>query len=183
MRTEMDVLVMEGVVILKEEQEPLEDLGDGRSPMGSAEPRLANDWLDLEPEKSLDSGRRRVALRTFGFVMAGATALLSGYFLWRGHAGASWIAAISGVFLFTALHAPRRLEPVERVWLAVGEALGTVVTRLVLTLAYYVVITPIGLAFRTFSRDTFGKRPDVTLTTYWVPVEPEGPASRPDKPF
>jgi len=30
MRTEMDVLVMEGVLILKEEQEPLEDRGDGQ---------------------------------------------------------------------------------------------------------------------------------------------------------
>ncbi len=115
--------------------------------------------------------------------MACATALLSGCILWRGHAGASWIGAISVVFLFTALAAPRRLGPVERVWLVVGEALGAVVTRIVLTLAYYLVITPIGLAFRTFSRDTFGKRPDVTLTTYWVPVEPEGPASRPNKPF
>lgn len=90
---------------------------------------------------------------------------------------------MGGVFLLTALTVPRLLGPMERLWLALGAALGAVVSRLILILTFYLVITPLGLAIRAFSGETLGKRPDATVKSYWVPVEPDGPTSRPDKPF
>ncbi|HSM35506.1 MAG TPA: SxtJ family membrane protein [Longimicrobiales bacterium] len=151
--------------------------------MSSTDPPRKNYWIDLEIPDLHDSGRSQAELRRFGLVMAGAIALLGGYFHWRGHAVAPWVAGLGGVFLLTALAVPRSLGPVERFWLAIGKALGAVVTRTILTLAFFLVITPLGLAMRVFAGETLGKRPDATMKTYWVHVEPDGPASRPDKPF
>lgn len=115
--------------------------------------------------------------------MAAATALLAGYFYLRGYVVAPWLGGLGGAFLLTALAAPRMLGPVKRSWLVIGVALGAVVSRTILILTFYFVLTPLGLAIRVFSGETLGRRPDATMKTYWVHVEPDGPASRPDKPF
>ncbi len=81
------------------------------------------------------------------------------------------------------LVAPRLLGPVERLWMAIAEVMGAVVTRIILALTFFLVITPVGIAVRLISGDRFGKRFDPQAESYWVPVELDGPASRPDKPF
>jgi len=48
---------------------------------------------------------------------------------------------------------------------------------------FFLVITPVGLVRRIFTRDSFGKTPRPDMTTYWVAVGPDGPADRPEKPF
>jgi carbamoyltransferase len=181
MRTEMDVLVLEDCVIYKDEQRSRTTRDEPR--MSSTDALREIDWPELGSVESRDSGRPRAELRKFGLVMAGATALLGGYFHWRGYAAAPWVAAVAGAFLLGAVTFPRLLGPIERFWLEVGGALGAVVSRVVLALAFYLVITPLGLAMRVIFRDTLGKRPNTTLNTYWVRVEPDGPATRPDRPF
>jgi len=151
--------------------------------VNSTERRRMRYWLDVEPLDTDGSGRSRTRLRRFGLVMSAMLALVFGYLFWRGHTVAPWVGGLGVAFLVAALVAPRSLGPVERFWLAVGEVLGAVVTRVILTLAFYLIITPVGLALRVFSGETLGKRPDASLESYWVPVEADGPGSRPDKPF
>lgn len=122
-------------------------------------------------------------LRKFGLVMAAAFGLLGAFFIWRERAWAVWLFWPASAFLMLALTAPTLLRPVERVWMAVGEVVGAVVTRIILTLTFYFVITPVGLAVRLFSGDRFGKRFDPEAESYWVPVELDGPATRPEKPY
>lgn len=122
-------------------------------------------------------------LRRFGVVMAVAFAVLSGIFLWHEKVWATWLFWPSGGFLVLGLVAPRALGPVEMVWMAFAEVLGRIVTTLILTITFFLVITPLGFLVRLMSRDSFGRHPDRNATTYWVPVDPDGPISRPDKPF
>lgn len=122
-------------------------------------------------------------LRNFGLVMAGAFALLGAVAAWRGRPAAPYLFALVVVFLLPALAWPRILAPIERGWMKLAEAIGSVMTVVILTLAFIVVFTPMGLILRLLGKDLLGVKPDRKLQTYWTPVEVDGPATRPDKPF
>ena len=128
-------------------------------------------------------GRPTRELRKFGIVMAAACGLLGGILWWHARGAWPYLAGAAGAFLFLAGIAPRVLAPVERVWMAMAEVLSAVMTQVVLTLSFILVVTPVGVIRRLVTKDPLGLRFDRSRGTYWVPVEPDGPGSRPDKPY
>jgi hypothetical protein len=79
-------------------------------------------------------------------------------------------------FLFGTLSAlglallvfPRQLRPVFVAWLKIAHFLGRVVTTVILTLAYYLVITPAALIKRIFGGTPLAVKPDKNVSSYWV---------------
>jgi hypothetical protein len=80
------------------------------------------------------------------------------------------------IYLFGTLSAlglgfilfPRQLRPVFVVWLSIAHFFGRVVTTLILTLAYYLVITPAALLKRIFGGTPLPIKPDKDVSSYWV---------------
>jgi len=72
---------------------------------------------------------------------------------------------------------PSHLRPLYSIWLKIGHTLGRIVTTLMLTLAYYLVITPSGLVKRLFGGAPLPIKPDKGVSSYWVvrtePVQPK----------
>lgn len=72
---------------------------------------------------------------------------------------------------------PATLTPVYNVWLKVAHLFGRVVTLLILTLAYYLVVTPSALIRRLFGGPPLPVKPDKKALSYWVsrtePVQPK----------
>ena len=122
-------------------------------------------------------------LRKFGFVMTAAWSIIGALLWWRGKAAAPWFLGLAVLFLVPALVYPLALGPVERAWMKVAEIISAVMTRVILTLTFFLIITPLAVIRRVMGQDTLGLRPDRSAHTYWVPVEPDGPAGRPDKPY
>ena len=54
---------------------------------------------------------------------------------------------------------------------------GTLIT-IVLAIMFYLVVTPMGLLMRAFTKDNLRLRRDPAAGTYWIKREPPGP--RPD---
>jgi len=96
--------------------------------------------------------------------MAAGFALI-GAIRWEWHATLFVIAAL---FAVAALVAPRALGPVYRVWMAVGEVLAWINTRIILTLVFFLVVTPTGLVMRLFGRSPLERRR--SGTSYWDDV-------------
>ena len=139
-------------------------------------------WIDLPPVKS-DPGARKRALRKFGLVMAAALAVVGGVLAWRGRAAAPYVWGVSVLFLALGLLRPVWLGIIEPAWMKLAEVMGAVMSRVILTLAFILVITPLGILRRLFHGDWLGLQLDPKAETYWVPVERDGPTSRPDKPY
>ena len=81
----------------------------------------------------------------------------------------------SGLVL-PALLAPRLLAPVERAWMRFADVVGRINTRIVLTVVYALVLTPIGLVRRAFG-DPLDRRTRDGRASTWVrrpraPVDP-----------
>ena len=122
-------------------------------------------------------------LRKFGFVMAVAFGIFGALFLWRDKPWGIYTLYAAAAFLGLGLVAPRLLAPIEKAWMALARVLQTVMTALILTLTFLLVMTPMGLLVRLTGKDLLGMKGDPEIESYWVPVEQEGPASRPDKPY
>ena len=114
----------------------------------------------------------RAALRNFGLTLAAGFAVLGGLLTWRGRDLDLYFYAAAAVFLVAGLAAPSALGPVRRVWLKIGEGLGWVMTRVIMVVLFYAVVTPIGLIGRALGKDFLSLKRDPKATTYWVPVDP-----------
>ncbi|TMB98395.1 MAG: hypothetical protein E6J42_06180 [Chloroflexi bacterium] len=122
-------------------------------------------------------------LRRFGLTTAAALLILGLFLVWR-RRGVGVILMVTAVVLaLVAVGAPSNLGRVERIWMKMTDVLSTVATTIVLTLTFFVVITPVGLLVRLFSGNGMGLKIDRRRATYWEQVDADGPATRPDKPF
>jgi len=122
-------------------------------------------------------------LRKFGLTMACAFAVFGGLFLWRAKPVWPYLFGVAAFFLIFGLLIPKALAPVEWAWMKMAHLLGQVMTRVILSLAFYLAVTPLGLIMKLFGKDMLHRQFDKSASTYWVPVDPDGPTSRPDKPY
>lgn len=106
--------------------------------------------------------------RSFG-VSVGAVLLgIAAYSLWRERMFTAQIAGgIGAVLLVLGLAAPALLKWPSAVWWKLAMALGYVNARIILTIAFLIVLTPIGLLWRLLGRDPLGWRRDTWPG--WVP--------------
>lgn len=123
----------------------------------------------------------RGALRRFGWLVGGVFAALAAIGAWRagGLPGPLGVAAgvVGMALILGGLAAPQVLRPVYLVWMTAALAMGFVMTRVLLTLAFALVFTPIGLLFRLVGRDALQQRPDRAAASYWS-RRTDGPSSR-----
>ncbi len=121
--------------------------------------------------------RDRMTLRNFGVVVGGVLVALAVYLTWRGGWNAGAASVITGsigvLLVLLGLSVPRSLAPIYPVWMALALVLGTVVTAVLLTLVFYLVVSPIGLLIRLAGKDPMNRKPDPTRATYWIDRTPE----------
>ena len=105
--------------------------------------------------------------------MGGVFLLLAAFSWWRGHTTPPAVMAILGVALVVpALLVPRVLGPVERGWMRLAAVLGAVNTRILLTLVYVAVVTPIGW-LRRLGGDPLHRRLGEGVASHWIKREHE----------
>lgn len=106
-------------------------------------------------------------LRKFGLLFAGVGAVLAGVFWWK-DVSWSWIPALgAGLFAVSGLLAPSLLRPVYGPWMAFARFLGWLNTKILLTLFFVLVVTPVGLVLRFFRRDLLEQRMGTDAESYW----------------
>jgi Saxitoxin biosynthesis operon protein SxtJ len=114
----------------------------------------------------------RAQLRHFGLIVGGIFGLIGLWPLVHGSSVRPWAIGLAVALILPALVAPRVLGPAQRAWMALGNALGWLNTRIVLGLIFFGLITPMGLVFRLMGRDPMQRAFDPRATTYRVPRQP-----------
>lgn len=125
---------------------------------------------------STDALPRRT-LTSFALIVSAGFIVIAALQWRRGAAEWVWVTllAIAAVLLLAAAVAPALLRPVYRVWMRIGEALGWINTRILLTLVFFLVVAPIGLVMRLFGRSPIATARKVS---YWTDVEPHSYGDR-----
>ena len=97
--------------------------------------------------------------RSFGVSVGGVLLAVAAFLWWRGRiTGAAWSGAIGAVLLLLGLIAPKLLKWPSALWWKLAMALGYVNARVILTIAFLLVLTPIACVWRLIGRDPLGKR-------------------------
>ena len=126
----------------------------------------------------------RTQLRDFGLIMAGGLVLFFGLlipWIWGAEfARWPWIAA--AVFAVLGLLVPYVLRPLYQLWLAIGEVLGWINTRILLGVVFFVIIFPIGMFMRLFGYDPMSKRFNPQTKSYRIKSDC-APDERLERPF
>ena len=78
-----------------------------------------------------------------------------------------WSLLIAVIFLVLGLLNSKILNPFKKIWIKFGEILGKVIAPLVLSIVYFIVITPIGLLLRIFGKDLLGIK-FLEKKSYWI---------------
>lgn len=114
-----------------------------------------------------------LSLKKFGITMAIAFTILATlvFFLGSHPERAYWLWGIGLVFLLFGLIFPQALKPVHLVWMALAFFLGFFMSRILLTLLFFLVITPIGLIMRLFGKDFLHKKLRTNQKSYWLKRE------------
>jgi len=110
------------------------------------------------------------ALRRFGLVL-GAMSILLGLVLLARHRNASLLFVLAALLLAAAFFAPAALKYLHALWMSFSLLLGWVMTRVILTIVFCLVVTPIGLLQRLFRQSNLDLGFRTGASTYWRPRE------------
>ena len=129
----------------------------------------------IEEIKNIKSGKRE--LRQFGITIGLVLGLLGSWFLWRNKEGSSLLLIAATLFLSLGFTLPRLLKPFQKLWMTLAVLLGWLMTRIILTILFYLVVTPIGLLAKVSGKDFLNRKFNSDASSYWIPRK----AITPDK--
>jgi hypothetical protein len=123
-------------------------------------------------------------IRKFGAIGILFFGTLLAVAVWRDKTMMTYFFGLLAVLSIGFVLMPVTLQPVYAGWLKVAHFIGSKVTVLILTILFYLVITPAALLKRIFGGRPLPLKPDPDAATYWVTrPEPAQPKERFPKRF
>lgn len=109
--------------------------------------------------QSINHQPSKKELRNFGFVTGGLTPVFFGLLLpWIfEHDFPKWPWIVGTILAIWGLCLPKTIKPVFRVWMTIGNCLGWVNTRIILSIMFYLIILPAGILMRLFGKDPMAR--------------------------
>ena len=106
-------------------------------------------------------------LRKFGITIGIILIIIAGFLFWKEKESFQIFLAIGITLFLTAIAIPFILKPVYWIWMIFAIILGWFMTRVILSLLFYVVFTSIGLTLRFFGKQFLELRWDKSKESYW----------------
>ena len=121
----------------------------------------------IEEIKNISSGTKD--LRKFGIILGIFFGLLGGLFLWREKDYYYYFFILSGAFMVLGLAVPVLLKPIHKIWMILAILMGWLMTRVLLVVLFYLVVTPISILAKLFSKNMLELKCNRNLDSYWIP--------------
>ena len=126
----------------------------------------------IEPKESVTKGAggavTRAQARHSALLVAGVLLAIAAWNLYRGR---MWVVILFGslgaALVLAGLLVPAAARAFHTGWMRLAVALGHVNSRVLLTLVYYLVVTPYGVVSRLVGRDPLRRR-GKGEESYWV---------------
>lgn len=104
----------------------------------------------------------------FGYTVAIGLLVLSAFRIFIKHKQGWWVAfAIAIVLLLFSLFKPVLLNALRLTWDKIGHVLGTINTYVLLTVFYFLILSPLGMIMRLFGKDILQLKWLKNKNTYW----------------
>ena len=117
-------------------------------------------------------------LRKFGLLVGGVFGLLAAWCWWRGKPAFPYFLAAALPLMILGATWPRSLKAVYLAWMSLALVLGLIVSTVILTVFFYLIVTPIGLLARAVGKDFLSLRLDPGASSYWIKRDTSTPKQR-----
>jgi hypothetical protein len=117
--------------------------------------------------KALQNTSKR-DLRKFALMVGGIFCVVGAWWFVR-HKPFYWCVLATGVpLLLLGATAPRALKWVYVAWMSLALVLGAMVSTVLLTLLFFMVVTPLGFLARLAGKDFLNRKWDPAASSYWI---------------
>lgn len=112
-------------------------------------------------------------LRQFGLLVGGVFSVIG---LWplvfRGESPRFLAIILGSLLMVLGAIVPQSLKQIHRGWMKIGHVLGSINTRIILGIIYYLLITPMGLVMRLMGKDPMHRALTHGTDTYRIVRDP-----------
>lgn len=105
-------------------------------------------------------------IKSFGITIGIILFIISGLLMYYNKDAYQLIAIIASTFIGLGLIIPVMLKPFYFVWMTFAAILGWVMTRIILSLVFYLIITPIALLTKLLGEDFLALK-KIGSDSYW----------------
>ena len=113
--------------------------------------------------------------KSFGIVFFIVFLIISFYPLINQENIRVWSLIISLIFLILGLLNSKILNPFNKLWFKFGMILGRIISPIIMSIIFFLVVTPIALIMKLLKKDLLNLKFNKT-NTYWI--EKSGPKSK-----
>lgn len=106
--------------------------------------------------------------RSFGLVFGTVFAIVGLLPLLNDEPIRIWALGGAAVFVLFGFLYPRALQPLNLLWFKFGMLLGRIVAPVVMTLLFFVAVTPVALIMRVLGKDVLRLKIDRDAPSYWI---------------
>lgn len=120
----------------------------------------------IEEIKNIKGDKKE--LRKFSLVIGIFLIVLGGLSCWRSTGHYPWLFIVAITILLVGFAMPMLLKPIHKVWMILAVLMGWVVTRIILAVLFYLIVTPIGLSIRLLGKDFLDLEFSDDTSSYWI---------------
>jgi hypothetical protein len=124
--------------------------------------------VTFEPHETFSQDETRKATRRTGVVLFLVFCALCTASALRNRPSMTWMFSALAAVGFALFLFPGPCKPLYLIWRKFGILMGRIVAAAILTLAYYLMITPIGVAMRRLGRTPLTGKADGASNSYWI---------------
>ena len=119
----------------------------------------------FEEIKNIKTGEKDI--RIFGITMGIILLIIAAFLFLKEKDSFQLFIYIAGSFISLGFLIPIILKPIYLVWMIFAVILGWFMTRVIISLLYYIIITPIGLFLRIIGKDLLDLKEQKNKKSYW----------------
>ena len=119
----------------------------------------------LEEIKNIKS--EKSDLRKFGITIGIILLIIAGFLFWKEKESFQILLTFGVTLCILGIAIPFILKPIYWVWMIFATILGWIMTRVILSLLFYIIFTPIGLIPRFFGKQFLELKWDKSKESYW----------------
>ena len=119
-------------------------------------------WNEI---KNIKSDKKE--LKKFAFSVGGVLLLIAAALFFFGKNSWMIFGSIGGLLIALGLAVPELLKPLQKIWMALVLVLGFFMSRVILSLIFYLVLTPIGLIAKLTGKKFLELEISKDRKSYW----------------
>ena len=123
----------------------------------------------LEEIKNIKSGKKEILI--FAIVVAVGLTVIGALLLRRHDPYYGYFFISAFLLLLLLLFFPKALKPIQKIWMVIGIIMGAITTYIILTLLFYLVVTPIAVVVRLTHRNFLDISFQKNVGSYWIEKE------------